>query len=254
MRSGNAVLALLLTVLAGVTAIPAQAQLFGGGRCGGGGWLGGLLGGGCPIIESRPGIVEGMVAVQQAEIVLQTAHMLSQIEHMIAMRRLSPLDTAGAIAARLRTARGMLDRVDLVPWSVAGVEAQYAGLYPDVLPETWTAADLTAHRREQARLTKAASRASKLASADAVTAAAEYPARIGAVMAALKACTGQACAADMATQAGLLSVEVTSQMLLVQAAHQRAVEARLDEERAALERARLHDLINWRDIDRYGGR
>ncbi|MDR6773293.1 hypothetical protein [Azospirillum sp. BE72] len=207
---------------------------------------------GCPIVESRPRIVEEMVQRQEVEIIAQTAHMLTQIDNMIRMRRLSDLDTRVDVAVRLGDARRTAGLVDRVLWSLDGVGQQFADLYPDALPEGMSAAALAGHQAEQARLARDASRASKLVSADVMTGIEDYPARARALMAALKACDGQTCAIDAGTQATLLNAEVAGQLLMMQAAHHRAAEAQLDYEQAAVERARQHTRINWRGLDTYG--
>ena len=207
---------------------------------------------GCPIVESRPRIVEEMVQRQEVEITAQTAHMLTQIDNMIRMRRLAGLDSADAITARLTDARRTAGLVDRVLWSLDGVGQQFADLYPDALPGGMTAAALAEHQAEQTRLARAASRASKLVSADVMTGIADYPTRARALMTALKACDGQTCAIDAGTQATLLNAEVAGQLLMMQAAHHRAAEAQLDYEQAAVERARQHTRINWRGLDTYG--
>ena len=207
---------------------------------------------GCPIVESRPRIVEDMVQRQEVEIIAQTAHMLTQIDNMIRMRRLSELDTRVAVAVRLGDARRTAGLVDRVLWSLDGVRRQFADLYPDALPEGMTAATLAEHQAEQARLARDASRASKLVSADVMTGIEDYPARARALMAALKACDGQTCAIDASTQATLLNAEVAGQLLMMQAAHHRAAEAQLDYEQAAVERARQHTRLNWQGLGTYG--
>ncbi len=207
---------------------------------------------GCPIMESEPLIVEGMVQRQEVEIIAQTAHMLTQIDNMIRMRRLSDLDTRVEVAVRLGDARRTAGLVDRVLWSLDGVGQQFADLYPDALPEGMTAATLAGHQAEQARLARDASRASKLVSADVMTGIEGYPARAQALMAALKDCDGQTCAIDAGTQATLLNAEVAGQLLMMQAAHHRAAEAQLDYEQAAVERARQHTRINWQGLDTYG--
>lgn len=252
MRAIAPALALGLMALA---AGPSSAGLLDGGKCGGG-LLGGVVGGiagGCPIVESRPGVVQGIVTAQQVEIVLQTAHMVTQIENLIAMRRLSALDTAAAVAGRLTGVVGAVRMEPRVRWGVGAADADFRQLYPDALPGGWDAAALAAHQGEQARLARAASRASKLATADAVTAVGAYPARVRGLVSALKACEGQSCAADTTMQAALLGAELAAQALVVQAAHHRAQEAQADLDQAAVERARLHRLINWRDAESYGG-
>ncbi|QCO02848.1 hypothetical protein [Azospirillum argentinense] len=207
---------------------------------------------GCPIVESRPRIVEDMVQRQEVEIIAQTAHMLTQIDNMIRMRRLSDLDTRVDVAVRLGDARRAAGLVDRVLWSLDGVGQQFADLYPEALPEGMTAEALAEHQAEQARLARDASRASKLVSADVMTGIEDYPARARALMAALKACDGQTCAIDAGTQATLLTAEVAGQLLMMQAAHHRAAEAQLDYEQAAVERARQHTRINWQGLDTYG--
>ncbi len=207
---------------------------------------------GCPIVESRPRIVEEMVQRQEVEIIAQTAHMLTQIDNMIRMRRLADLDTRVAVAVRLGDARRAAGLVDRVLWSLDGVGRQFADLYPDMLPDGMTAAALAEHQAEQARLARDASRASKLVSADVMTGIEDYPVRARALMAALKACDGQTCAIDAGTQATLLNAEVAGQLLMMQAAHHRAAEAQLDYEQAAVERARQHTRINWQGLDTYG--
>ena len=207
---------------------------------------------GCPIVESKPLMVEGMVQRQEVEIIAQTAHMLTQIDNMIRMRALSNLDTAEAIAARLTDARRTAGRIGTVLWTTEGVDTQFVGLYPDTLPEELTAEGLAAHQAEQARLARAASRASKLVSADVMTGIEAYPERARHLMAVLKACDGQTCAIDTATQATLLNAEMAGQLLVMQATHGRALEAQSDYEQAAVERARQHTLINWRGLDTYG--
>lgn len=207
---------------------------------------------GCPIVESRPRIVEEMVQRQEVEIIAQTAHMLTQIDNMIRMRRLADLDTRVAVAVRLGDARRAAGLVDRVLWSLDGVQQQFADLYPDALPEGMSAGALAEHQAEQARLARDASRASKLVSADVMTGIEDYPARARALMAALKDCDGQTCAIDAGTQATLLNAEVAGQLLMMQAAHHRAAEAQLDYEQAAVERARQHTRINWQGLDTYG--
>lgn len=213
---------------------------------------GGSQASGCPIVESRPRIVEDMVQRQEVEIIAQTAHMLTQIDNMIRMRRLSDLDTRVDVAVRLGDARRAAGLVDRVLWSLDGVGQQFTDLYPDMLPEGMSAAALAEHQAEQARLARDASRASKLVSADVMTGIEDYPARARALMAALKACDGQTCAIDAGTQATLLNAEVAGQLLMMQAAHHRAAEAQLDYEQAAVERARQHTRINWQGLDTYG--
>ncbi|MGQ9370709.1 hypothetical protein [Azospirillum sp. ST 5-10] len=208
--------------------------------------------GGCPIVESRPLVVEEMVHTQELELIAQTAHMISQIENLVTMRRLADLDTRVEIATRLSSARQAAAMVERVLWSLPAVDAQFAALYPDALPEGMTAEALAAHQAEQAGLARAASRASKLVSADVMTGVEDYPARARNLMAALKACEGQTCALDAGAQATLLSAEVAGQFLMMQAAHDRAVETQLDYEQAAVERARQHTLIAWRGLDTYG--
>ncbi|WP_454017684.1 hypothetical protein [Azospirillum sp. Marseille-Q6669] len=207
---------------------------------------------GCPIVESEPLMVEGMVQRQEVEIIAQTAHMLTQIDNMIRMRRLADLDTRVDVAARLGAARRTAGLVDRVLWSLDGVGRQFSDLYPDALPEGMTAATLAGHQAEQARLARDASRASKLVSADVMTGIEGYPARAQALMTALKDCDGQTCAIDAGTQATLLNAEVAGQLLMMQAAHHRAAEAQLDYEQAAVERARQHTRINWQGLDTYG--
>ncbi len=207
---------------------------------------------GCPIVESRPRVVEEMVQRQEVEIIAQTAHMLTQIDNMIRMRALADLDTRVAVAVRLGDARRAAGLVDRVLWSLDGVGQQFADLYPDALPEGMSAAALAEHQAEQARLARDASRASKLVSADVMTGIEDYPARARALMAALKDCDGQTCAIDAGTQATLLNAEVAGQLLMMQAAHHRAAEAQLDYEQAAVERARQHTRINWQGLDTYG--
>ncbi len=206
---------------------------------------------GCPIVESRPRIVEEMVQRQEVEIIAQTAHMLTQIDNMIRMRRLADLDTRVEVAVRLGDARRAAGLVDRVLWSLDGVGRQFADLYPDALPEGMTAATLAEHQAEQARLARDASRASKLVSADVMTGIEGYPARAQALMAALKDCDGQTCAIDAGTQATLFNAEVAGQLLMMQAAHHRAAEAQLDYEQAAVERARQHTRINWQGLGTY---
>jgi len=207
---------------------------------------------GCPIVESEPLMVEGMVQRQEVEIIAQTAHMLTQIDNMIRMRRLADLDIRVDVATRLGDARRTAGLVDRVLWSLDGVGQQFADLYPDALPEGMTAATLAGHQAEQARLARDASRASKLVSADVMTGIEGYPARAQALMAALKDCDGQTCAIDAGTQATLLNAEVAGQLLMMQAAHHRAAEAQLDYEQAAVERARQHTRITWQGLDTYG--
>src|SRR3546814_173821 len=112
---------------------------------------------------------------------------------------------------------------------------------------------LAAHQAGQARLARASSRASKLVTAEAMTGLEAYTARAGGIASAVKACEGQTCAIDAATQAVLFTAELGSRLLAMQAAHYRAVEAQLDYEQAAVERARQHMLINWRGLTSYGG-
>ncbi|CAO3425480.1 hypothetical protein [Azospirillum doebereinerae] len=207
---------------------------------------------GCPIVESQPLMVEGMVQRQELEIIAQTAHMLTQIDNMIRMRALSDLDSGAQVAARLGQARRVADGVGRVLWSLDGVERQFTALYPDALPDGLDADGLIAHQIEQARLARDASRASKRVSADVVTGIEAYPERARALTAALKACDGQTCAIDTGTQATLLNAEMAGQLLILQATHGRALEAQLDYEQAAVERARQHTLINWRGLDTYG--
>jgi len=207
---------------------------------------------GCPIVESRPRIVEEMVQRQEVEIIAQTAHMITQIENLLAMRRLTDLDTRVEVAVRLGDARRAAGMVDRVLWSLDGVGRQFADLYPDALPEGMSAGALAEHQAEQARLARAASRASKLVTADVMTGVEDYPARARDLMAALKACDGQTCALDAGTQATLLNAEMAGQLLMMQAAHHRAAEAQLDYEQAAVERARQHTRITWRGLDTYG--
>ncbi|HEY0834317.1 MAG TPA: hypothetical protein VGE72_10460 [Azospirillum sp.] len=216
------------------------------------GATGGQGAAGCPIVESRPRIVEEMVQRQEVEIIAQTAHMLTQIDNMIRMRALADLDTRVDVAVRLGDARRTAGLVDRVLWSLDGVGRQFANLYPDALPEGMSAEALAEHQAEQARLARAASRASKLVSADVMTGIEDYPARARALMAALKACDGQTCAIDAGTQATLLNAEVAGQLLMMQAAHHRAAEAQLDYEQAAVERARQHTRLTWRGLDTYG--
>lgn len=265
---------LAASLAAALPAGPARAglldDLFGGGEgsgCGGGGGglLGGLLGGltggtaeggegsgGCPVVESEPLMVEGMVRNQGLELVLQTAHMVTQIENMVRMRRLSGLDSAAEVAAGIRDIRAALARVERLLWEAGAVDAEFARLYPDALPPAMDAPGLAAHQAEQAALARAASRASKQAAADTVTAVEAYPLRASALAAAAKACEGQTCVLDAGLQASLFGTELASRLLVLQAAHYRAVEAQLDYEQAAVERARQHALINWDGIDRYG--
>src|SRR3546814_18835876 len=83
---------------AGLAAAPRANALRGGliggegGGCGAddGGLLGGIGGladgggtGGCPLVESEPPLVEGMIRKQEIELALQTPHMGPQIEHKI---------------------------------------------------------------------------------------------------------------------------------------------------------------------------
>ena len=249
-EGGDGLFGTALSVAAGyVTGGAAGAAMGAGSSLTGGG---GSQAPGCPIMESEPLIVEGMVQRQEVEIIAQTAHMLTQIDNMIRMRRLSDLDTRVAVAVRLGDARRVAGLVDRVLWSLDGVGQQFADLYPDALPEGMSAAALAEHQAEQARLARDASRASKLVSADVMTGIEDYPARARALMAALKACDGQTCAIDAGTQATLLNAEVAGQLLMMQAAHHRAAEAQLDYEQAAVERARQHTRINWQGLDTYG--
>ncbi|CBS87275.1 hypothetical protein [Azospirillum lipoferum] len=213
---------------------------------------GGAQARGCPIVESKPLMVEGMVQRQEVEIIAQTAHMLTQIDNMIRMRALSDLDSGATVAVRLGEVHRAAGLVDRVLWSLDGVGRQFADLYPDALPEGMSAAALAEHQAEQARLARDASRASKLVSAEVMTGIEDYPARARALMAALKACDGQTCAIDAGTQATLLTAEVAGQLLMMQAAHHRAAEARLDYEQAAVERARQHTRLSWQGLDTYG--
>jgi conjugal transfer/entry exclusion protein len=229
----------------------------GGAGCAGGGLLdllpgGGGEAGGCPIVESEPLIVEGMVRKQEIELVLQTAHMVTQIENMVRMRDLSGFDSAAEAAAGIRTIREALGRVERLLWEAGAVDAEFARLYPDALPPDLDAPGLAAHQGEQAALARAASRASKQAAAEAVGALESYPDRALGLAAAAKACEGQSCVLDAGLQASLFGAELASRLLALQAAHYRAVEAQLDYEQAAVERARQHALINWDGIDRYG--
>lgn len=207
---------------------------------------------GCPIVESKPLMVEEMVQRQEVEIIAQTAHMLTQIDNMIRMRALSGLDSGGAVAARLGETRRAADGVDRVQWNLDGVDRQFTALYPDVLPTNLDAKGLAAHQAEQARLARDASRASKRVSADVATGIEAYPQRARDLMAALKACDGQTCAIDAGTQATLLNAEMAGQLLMLQAAHGRALEAQLDYEQAAIERARQQTILSWRGLDTYG--
>lgn len=207
----------------------------------------------CPVVESIPLTVELTVIAQQLELILQTAHMLTQIENMIRMRALSGLDQGAEIAGRIGEARAAAGLIERVRWRLDAVDADFQELYPYALPTGLDAAGLAAHQAEQARLARQSSRASKLVTADAVTALEAYPARTEALMAAAKACEGQTCTIDTNTQAGLLAAEIGSQQLLVDAAHARAAEAQLDYEQAAVERSVQHTLINWQGLDRYGG-
>lgn len=207
---------------------------------------------GCPIVESKPLMVEGMVQRQEVEIIAQTAHMLTQIDNMIRMRALSDLDSGGAVAARLGETRRAADGVGRVQWSLDGVDRQFTALYPDVLPNGLDAEGVVAHQAEQARLARDASRASKRVSADVVTGIEAYPERARDLMAALKACDGQTCAIDAGAQATLLNAEMAGQLLMLQAAHGRALEAQLDYEQAAVERARQQAILSWRGLDTYG--
>ena len=267
-----AALALLAAIAAPAPAHAFLDDLIGGddGACGAddGGLLGGtgaaagsILGGngdpsdplgGCPIVESAPLVVEGLVNSQMLELVLQTAHMATQIDNLIRMRALSGLDQGGEIAGRLSGARAAAGLVERVLWRMDAVDADFQELYPYALPTGLDAAGLAAHQAEQARLARESSHASKLVTADAVTAIEAYPARTEALMAAAKACEGQTCALDTNTQASLIAAEIGSQQLLIEAAHARAAEAQLDYEQAAVERAAQHTLINWRGLDRYG--
>ncbi|HYD67135.1 hypothetical protein [Azospirillum sp.] len=249
-EEGDGLFGTALSVAAGyVTAGAAGAAMGAGSSLTG---SGGSQAPGCPIMESEPLIVEGMVQRQEVEIIAQTAHMLTQIDNMIRMRRLSDLDTRVDVAVRLGDARRTAGLVDRVLWSLDGVGQQFADLYPEALPEGMTAEALAEHQAEQARLARDASRASKLVSADVMTGIEDYPARARALMAALKACDGQTCAIDAGTQATLLTAEVAGQLLMMQAAHHRAAEAQLDYEQAAVERARQHTRINWQGLDTYG--
>jgi conjugal transfer/entry exclusion protein len=207
---------------------------------------------GCPIVESKPLMVEGMVQRQEVEIIAQTAHMLTQIDNMIRMRALSDLDSGGSVAARLGETRRAADGVGRVQWSLDGVDRQFTALYPDVLPTNLDAEELAAHQAEQARLARDASRASKRVSADVVTGIEAYPQRARDLTAALKACDGQTCAIDTGAQATLLNAEMAGQLLMLQAAHGRALEAQLDYEQAAVERARQQTILSWRGLDTYG--
>lgn len=263
--------------LAVVTTTPAHAFLggvlnsfFGGGGGGGcfadegdgllgavGSAVSGLAGGGdpaggCPIVESRPLVVEEMVHTQELELIAQTAHMLTQIDNLVAMRALSGTDTRDVAAARLAAARAVADRTERVRWSLDGVERQFAALYPDALPDGLSAAGVLAHRAEQARLARDASLASKQVSAEVMTALAGYPDRIRELVAAVKACRGQTCALDAGAQATLLNAELAGQLLVLQAAQGRAAEAQLDYEQAAIERARQNTIISWRGLATYG--
>ncbi|MBP2292949.1 hypothetical protein [Azospirillum rugosum] len=241
----------LSAVVGYVTGGPAGAVVGAGSSVMENGTGGGNKAAGCPIVESRPRIVEEMVQRQEVEIIAQTAHMLTQIDNMVRMRALSGADTGGAVAARLSDARRAAGMVERVLWSLDGVGRQFADLYPDALPEDMSAAALAEHQAEQARLARAASRASKLVSADVMTGVEDYPARARDLMAALKACQGQTCAIDAGTQATLLNAEMAGQLLMMQAAHYRAAEAQLDYEQAAVERARQHTRLTWRGLDTY---
>ncbi|HEY0833025.1 MAG TPA: hypothetical protein VGE72_03865 [Azospirillum sp.] len=249
-EEGDGLFGTALSAVAGyVTGGPAGAAVGAGSSLTGNG---GTQAPGCPIVESRPRIVEEMVQRQEVEIIAQTAHMLTQIDNMIRMRALADLDTRVELAVRLGNARRAAGLVDRVLWSLDGVGRQFADLYPDTLPEGMSAEALAEHQAEQARLARAASRASKLVSADVMTGIEDYPARAQALMAALKACDGQTCAIDAGTQATLLTAEVAGQLLMMQAAHHRAAEAQLDYEQAAVERARQHTRINWQGLHTYG--
>jgi type IV secretion system protein TrbJ len=239
----------------------------GGGGCGGGGGgllgglpgLGGLFGGGegegggCPVVESEPFAVEGMIHNQELELVLQTAHMVTQIENMVKMRQLAGIDSAADIAGALGEVRRAAGLVGRVLWGINQADADFRRLYPDALPEGLDVAGVLAHQAEQAHLAREASRASKLVTAEAVTGLESYPARVEALMGAVKACEGQTCALDAATQAVLLTAELGGRLLAVQAAHHRAVEAGFDYEQGAVERARQHTLLSWQGLDSYGG-
>lgn len=207
---------------------------------------------GCPLVESKPLIVEGMVQRQEVEIIAQTAHMITQIDNMIRMRALSGLDSGEAVAVRLGESRRVADGVGRVQWSLDGVDRQFIALYPDALPAGLDAEGLAAHQAEQARLARDASRASKRVSADVVTGIEAYPEWARDLMAALKACDGQTCAIDAGAQATLLNAEMAGQLLMLQAAHGRALEAQLDYEQAAVERARQQTILSWRGLDTYG--
>ncbi|WP_255542467.1 hypothetical protein [Azospirillum sp. INR13] len=193
-----------------------------------------------------------MVQSQEIEIIAQTAHMITQIDNMIRMRALSDLDTSGAVAARLGDARQVANGVGRVLWNLDGVERQFTALYPDALPAGLDAEGLAEHQAEQARLARDASRISKRVSADVMTGIESYPDRARQLAATLKACDGQTCAIDAGTQATLLNAEMAGQLLMLQAAHGRALEAQFDYEQAAIERARQQTAISWRGLDTYG--
>lgn len=230
----------------------AAVSALAGAATGTGGDADGGRAGGCPIVESEPLTVERMVHKQELELIAQTAHMLTQIESLAAMRRLPPLDTGRDTAAGLSATRRSVELGDGLPWRADAVDAQFRRLYPDALPAETTAAGVTARAAEQASLARTASRASKRASADAMTGLEDYPARLSAVAAAAKACAGQTCVLDANTQVQLLNAEIGGRLLVLQAAHHRAVEAQQDHDQAAVERARQNTLISWRGLDAYG--
>ena len=209
--------------------------------------------GGCPVVETAPFAVQGIVADQEQELLRQSDYMVTQIRNMEAMRQLAGFDSAEAIAGGITAAHAAAAMVPRVLWSLPAENADFQALYPYDLPAGMTVAQLTALEAEQARVAREASRASKLVTADAVTGIEAYPERTDALMEALKACDGQTCAIDTGVQAALLEAEIGSRLLLIEAAHDRANEAQLDQDQAAIERARQQTLLAWQGLDQYGG-
>lgn len=237
-----------LVAVAGVAgallAAPAGAGLLDG--------VGGLLGG-RPLVEGRPGAVEGMVRAQGLELLLQSAHMVEQLRAMAAMLAASGYDGAGDLARALDMVRAALDRAEGMGWDVAGADAGHARAYPVALPAGTDTAALAALRAEQARLALEAGRAAKAAEAGAVQALGALPARLAALAAASRAAEGQTGAVQVGTQAALAQAEVAAQQLYAQVAHQRALEAVTDQFAHASVRAEQQRLRDTRCLLVYGG-
>jgi P-type conjugative transfer protein TrbJ len=186
------------------------------------------------------------------ELVAQVSQSIKQVEAQLRMLQSGTFDNAGDIAGSITRVNTILRSVDRVLYRVDEVTDQYEALYPAAYPAGIDSAAILDNRAEQQRLARDAGLAAKRTSAAMAERIEALSNRTAAALAASQGAPGQTAAIQAGTQLAALGADLQTQEIALQAAHYRAVEARLDAEASAEQRARQYTRRLWRGVPGYG--